>query len=164
MEKDTRLINIYLKIHHKRTLTIEDLDYLAQYDPECFEKTCKNVVYNIPETKPIMLPEITEVVQRDGGQESLQKGMPEPEEESRQKDEMKSGPDTEVPEWQNIEKVLENLKNLEMHDFPIADVDAEKVKSLLGNLYMELLFPHNDDYPFFIMTNDVPPSAFDKRA
>ena len=58
VEKNTRLINIYLKIHHKKTLTINDLNYLAQYDPECFEKTCKNVVYNIPEAKPIMIPEI----------------------------------------------------------------------------------------------------------
>ena len=37
MEKDTRLINIYLKIHHKRSLTISDLSYLAQYDPECLQ-------------------------------------------------------------------------------------------------------------------------------
>ena len=47
MEKDTHLVNIYLKIHNKRSLTIDDLRYLAKYDPECFEKTCKNVVYNI---------------------------------------------------------------------------------------------------------------------
>lgn len=147
MEKDTRLINIYLKIHHKRALTIEDLNYLAQYDPECFEKTCKNVVYNIPETKPIMLPEITEVSQE-----------PEPLRKEEQEAEQA------VPEWQNIEKVLENLKHLEMEEFPITDIDADKVKSLLGNLYMELLFPHNDKYPFMIMTTDTTASVFDKRA
>ena len=56
MGKDTRLVNIYLKIHHKQPLTMDDLAYLAEYAPECFEKTCKNVVYNIPETKPIMEP------------------------------------------------------------------------------------------------------------
>ena len=66
MEKDTRLINIYLKIHHKRTLTIDDLNYLAEYDPECFKKTCKNVVYNIPETKPIMIPDALKPVRRKG--------------------------------------------------------------------------------------------------
>lgn len=147
MEKDTRLINIYLKIHHKRALTIEDLNYLAQYDPECFEKTCKNVVYNIPETKPIMLPEITEVSQ-------------EPEPLRKEEQEIEQA----VPEWQNIEKVLENLKHLEMEEFPITDIDADKVKSLLGNLYMELLFPHNDKYPFMIMTTDTTASVFDKRA
>lgn len=147
MEKNTRLINIYLKIHHKRTLTIEDLNYLAQYDPECFEKTCKNVVYNIPETKPIMLPEITE---------------PSQDSKPSQKEEPKLEP--EIPEWQSIERVLENLKHLETHDFPVADIDAERVKSLLGNLYMELLFPHNDNYPFMTMTDDINIPSFDKRA
>ena len=44
MDKKTRLINIYLKIHQKRDLSWNDLEYLALYDPECFEKTCKNVV------------------------------------------------------------------------------------------------------------------------
>ncbi len=80
MEKDTRLINIYLKIHHKRSLTISDLSYLAQYDPECFKKTCKNVVYNIPETKPIMSPDTPEFM-RGGGKN--------PDTESAQKDERK---------------------------------------------------------------------------
>ena len=57
MEKKTELINIYLKIHQKRDLTLDDLRYLAYYDPECFEKTCKNVVYNIPQAKPVILQE-----------------------------------------------------------------------------------------------------------
>ena len=46
MQKDTYLINIYLKIHNKKVITLDDLSYLAEHDPECFEKTCKNVVYN----------------------------------------------------------------------------------------------------------------------
>ena len=169
MEKDTRLINIYLKIHHKRELTIEDLNYLAQYDPECFEKTCKNVVYNIPETKPIMLPEITEEIRknrRNAKRGISQKDVREPETEPTQKNlnKLETEVQAETPEWQNIEKVLENLKHLEMEEFPITDIDADKVKSLLGNLYMELLFPHNDEYPFMIMTSDVNASTFDKRA
>lgn len=139
MGKDTRLINIYLKIHHKRALTMNDLGYLAQYDPECFEKTCKNVVYNIPEAKPIMIPDIPETA----------KDEPEPAEKEF--------------EWPGIEKVLENLKHLEMHEFPIANIDAEKVKSLLGNLYMELLFPHNDNALFMNMADDVHTSSFDKK-
>ncbi len=147
MEKDTRLINIYLKIHHKKTLTMHDLDYLAQYDPECFEKTCKNVVYNIPETKPIMIPDIPELSQNP---------------ELMHKEEAMFEP--ELPEWQSIEKVLENLKQLEMNDYPVVDIDADKVKSLLGNLYMELLFPHNDDYPYMGLTDNVNTSTFDRRA
>lgn len=167
MKKDTRLINIYLKIHHKRTLTIDDLDYLAQYDPECFRKTCKNVVYNIPETKPIMVPEIPESVQRDEPiteQGSSPEGGRKP--EPSQMGEMRYGSkqEPEASDWQDIEKVLENLKQLEMNDFPVADVDADRVKDLLGNLYMELLFPHNDDYPFMDMMDQVNIPSFDKRA
>ncbi len=193
MEKDTRLINIYLKIHHKRALTIDDLNYLAQYDPECFKKTCKNVVYNIPETKPIMIPDALKPAQRKGQdpgrgssqvdgrnpkQGSLQRGktnqgigLPEGDEANQvtgslRKDETDSGL-TSTPEssdWQDIEKVLENLRHLEMHDFPVADIDADRVKDLLGNLYMELLFPHNDDYPFMNMMDQLNEPTFDKRA
>lgn len=193
MEKDTRLINIYLKIHHKRALTIDDLNYLAQYDPECFKKTCKNVVYNIPETKPIMIPDALKPAQRKGQdpgrglsqmngrnpkQGSFQRGKADqgiglPEGDgaeqgmgSLRKDETESGL-TSTPEssdWQDIEKVLENLRHLEMHDFPVADIDADRVKDLLGNLYMELLFPHNDDYPFMNMMDQLNEPTFDKRA
>lgn len=149
MEKDTRLINIYLKIHRKETLTMHDLGYLAQFDPECFEKTCKNVVYNIPETKPIMVPEAAEALQNPA---------------SPHKEDAELEPAQEYSEWQNIEKVLENLKHLEMHQFPVVDIDAEKIKSLLGNLYMEMLFPHNDRYPFMNLEDSMNGSVFDKRA
>lgn len=137
MEKDTHLVNIYLKIHNKKTLTMDDLAYLAQYAPECFEKTCKNVVYNIPESKPVMEPAAVE-------------------------------PSTDetviaTSDTQNIEDILENLKRLEKNDFPIADIDADEVKSLLGNLYMELLFPHNDKDTFMDMTSDGRTSLFDKK-
>ena len=44
------------------------------------------------------------------------------------------------------------------------DVDAEKVKSLLGNLYMELLFPHNDQDTFMDMTINASTPLFDKKA
>lgn len=137
MGKDTHLVNIYLKIHNKQTLTMDDLRYLAQYSPECFEKTCKNVVYNIPETKTIM--EAT-------GSEALEvETRPEP------------------AEQQNIEQILENIKRLETNDFPVSSVDADEVKSLLGNLYMELLFPHNDKDTFFNMANNGDYPSFDKR-
>lgn len=138
MGKDTRLVNIYLKIHNKRPLTMDDLGYLAEYAPECFEKTCQNVVYNIPETKPIM----------------------EPVEREAQEEEAKPQP-VEPP---GIEQVLENLKRMEMNDFPVADIDVDKVKSLLGNLYMELLFPHNDKDTFMNMANHGNTSSFDKKA
>lgn len=138
MGKDTRLVNIYLKIHQKRTLTMDELGYLAEYDPECFAKTCKNVVYNIPETKPIM-------------------EVPAPQDSNDDKK-------TELSERQNIEKILENLKRLEMNDYPVSSVDTDRVKSLLGNLYMELLFPHNDQEAFMDMTGLESGSLFDKKA
>ena len=140
MEKDTHLVNIYLKIHNKQTITMDDLRYLAQYAPECFEKTCRNVVLNVPETKPIMEPNTAAV------------------------------PITSVPEQkqalseqQNIEMVLENLKRLEANDFPVANISAGEVKSLLGNLYMELLFPHNDKDTFFNVAGTGGTSGSDAR-
>lgn len=138
MEKDTRLINIYLKIHNKKILTMEDLGYLAEYDPECFEKTCKNVVYNMPEIKTIMEPAVSEPVHEE----------PKPEPSERQK----------------IERILENLKRMEIDDFSVANIDTDKVKGLLGNLYMELLFPHNDEYAFIDAADNENISLFDKKA
>lgn len=138
MGKDTRLVNIYLKIHHKQTLTMDDLGYLAEYDPECFAKTCKNVIYNIPETKPLMEPPVP---------------MPS-DDQTRPK----------PSERQNIEKILENLKRLEMREIPYSSANADRVKNLLGNLYMELLFPHNDEESFINMAGSENGSLFDKKA
>ena len=138
MGKDTRLINIYLKIHNKKTLTMDDLAYLAEFDPECFAKTCKNVVYNIPETKSIMEPIASASTYNETELESS--------------------------EQQNIEKILENLKRLELNDFPVTNIDVGKVKSLLGNLYMELLFPHNDKETFIKMPDSEITPSFDKKA
>ncbi|MBQ6806342.1 MAG: hypothetical protein IJO97_02790 [Lachnospiraceae bacterium] len=141
MGKDTRLVNIYLKIHHKKPLTMDDLAYLAKYAPECFEKTCKNVVYNFPEAKPIMEPAHAKV----------------------QKEEVKEETKQETLEQQHIEKVLDNLKRLEIDDFPVNEIDADKLKNLLGNLYMEMLFPHNDRDTFMNMSGSESKSLFDKK-
>jgi len=137
MAKDPRLLNIYLKIHNKRSLTMDDLQYLAIYSPECFEKTCKNVVYNIPKTKPIMAPAISNPQPIQWKKEPV------------------------CP--QDIESVLENLKRLEANEFPIKDIDVNEVKNLLGNLYMELLYPHNDKDRFLDMPSNGNTSIFDKK-
>ena len=68
MGKDTRLVNIYIKIHNKRTLTMEDLKYLSKYDPECFEKTCKNIVYKMPEAKEVLQPKKSQDGETSAGQ------------------------------------------------------------------------------------------------
>ncbi|MBE5866352.1 MAG: hypothetical protein E7292_09115 [Lachnospiraceae bacterium] len=138
MEKDNFLLNIYLKIHNKRPITMDDLRYLAQYDPECFEKTCKNVVYNLPETKPIMEPATTAP--------------------------LKNGPAPQPTESFNVRAILENLKQLETDEYFFVNVDADRVKNLLGNLYMELLFPHNDKDTFIHMLDEGKTSSFDMKA
>lgn len=144
MRKDTHLVNIYLKIHNKKTLTLDDLRYLAKYAPDCFEKTCKNVVYNIPEAKPVMEP--GEPVARESAEkETAQKALQLP----------------AISERHNIERVLENIKQLEARELPQVGVDAEEVKSLLGNLYMELLFPHNDKDTFFDTTKEGAATSID---
>lgn len=133
MEQKTRLINIYLKIHQKRDLSWDDLEYLARFDPECFEKTCKNVVYNIPQAKPVILQE-------------------------NKKEEKKTAPEKlESNTMENrfsIEQALKNLRSVEIKQIPVVDLDVERVKNLLGNLYMELLFPHNDKDSFFSAEED----------
>lgn len=149
MGKDTRLVNIYLKIHNKKLLTMDDLAYLAKYAPECFEKTCKNVVYNFPEAKAIMEPTETKVQKEEV--------KPEMQQETKQETTQ------EMFGQQNIEKVLENLKRLEIDDFPVNDIDADKLKNLLGNLYMEMLFPHNDRDTFMNMAGGESKSLFDKK-
>lgn len=137
--KDTRLINIYLKIHNKKTLILDDLRYLAKYAPDCFEKTCHNLVYNAPEAKKIMEPVVT--------QEPVQQEVEKPQPTERQR----------------IELVLDNLKFLEAKDFMVADIDVNKVKNLLGSLYMELMFPHNDKDTFLEMAPEETISSFDAK-
>ena len=139
MEKNMELINIYIKIHQKKDLSFDDLKYLAQFDPECFEKTCHNVVYNIPQAKPVLLPEI----KNDKNVET---------ETSTQM------------ERKFVDYILEKLKHLERKQIPPMEVDAERVKNLLGNLYMELLFPHNDKDTFFAPDYEEKGVRFDKKA
>lgn len=154
MEKDTRLINIYLKIHNKRSITLEDLRYLAQHDPECFEKTCKNVVYNLPKSKPIVDPKQSESAVGMNGAETV----------GTQFDAAAEADLWDAPSKFDARKVLRNLKKMEIGETLFADVDLEQVKNLLGNLYMELLFPHNDEEESFfeMMSEEIP--RFDSKA
>ncbi len=139
-KKDTLLVNIYLKLHNKRPITMDDLRYLAQYDPECFEKTCQNVVYNLPETKPIMEPSAPETHY------------------------VEPLPQAKPTETFNALAILNNLRQLEVNDYLFSNVDADKVKNLLGNLYMELLFPHNDKDTFFDVWEEETTHRFDQKA
>ena len=136
MGKDARLVEIYMKIHHKRAITLDDLAYLAQYAPECFEKTCENLVGKFPETKPIMEPQVHEP----------------PKEEH-----------ATPPEQHNIKRILNNLRRLEANEYIVKDVNVEEVKSLLGNLYMELLFLHSDKETFMSMAGSKDTSLVDYK-
>lgn len=72
-------------------------------------------------------------------------------------------PKPELSDWQEIDIILDKLKRLEANDFPDISIDSETVKSLLGNLYMELLFPHDDKYNFMDITDTENASIFDRK-
>lgn len=137
MGKDARLVEIYLKIHHKRAITLDDLAYLAKYAPECFEKTCEHLVGKFPETKPIMESPVTEPIKEET--------------------------ETALPEQLNIKRILNNLRRMEANEYYVNNVDVNEVKNLLGNLYMELLLLHSDKETFMSMAGNSETSLFDKK-
>lgn len=148
MGKNARLADIYIKIYNKRPLTMDDLNFLSKYDPECFAKTCQNLVYNIPETKELMHQD-----EPDG--EKPQKHLPA----------VIEAPAGErlVVKKENMEMLLTNLKKIETREIFVQEVKAEKVKNLLGSLYMEMLFPHNDREQYFAMEKEQEESKFNKK-
>lgn len=146
MEKNVRLANIYIKLHNKKQLTFDDMAFLAKYDRECFEKTCQNVFYKKPETKKALLgdeqkiPE-TQLFGDGNGQPARLRQMEKPRQISYDlRDE--------------VETVLARLRTIEREELPLQDVDAAKVRNLIGSLYMELLFPHNDREQYFDMSEE----------
>ena len=146
MAKDMHLVNIYLKIHNKRPITMDDLRYLAKYSPECFEKTCKNVVYNRPDTKSVMEPNYATTAQTlQTSSEVSASTVPQPTHMDLSADKMA------FSEHENITQILRNIALLETDAYPVSNLNAGEVRDLLGNLYMELLFPHNDRDTFFDM-------------
>ena len=149
MGKNARLADIYIKIYNKKPLMWEDMKFLAVYDPECFEKTCRNLIFNIPETEKLM---------QETEQEPAEEHIPQLPEV------LPALPKNPVlSDRDRIELVLENLKKMERDEFGVQEVSVEKVKNLLGNLYMELLFPHNDRDKYFQFENHDS-SIFNKKA
>lgn len=148
MGKNVRLADIYIKIYNKRPLTMEDLTFLSKYDPECFAKTCENLVYNIPETRELM--------------RSKEKTEEKPKELPAERREEPVGEQV-LPKKENMELLLENLRKMEMKEISVQEVKAEKVKNLLGSLYMEKLFPHNDRDQYFEMEENEETSIFNKK-
>lgn len=209
MGKDTRLVNIYIKIHNKRNLTIEDLNYLSRYDPECFEKTCRNVVYNVPDAKEVLQPGLGQeeqvswgnrgmqdlqqmgqgsqengrmqlgqeggkMQQAGQGQKEMQAGRgkegmqqtgqeQEGREDNQGEEKKKDLFAPEKADKKQIEAALSNLKQMEQEGLPVGEMDVDTVKNLLGNLYMEMLFPHNGRTRFFNMEDQEYRSVFNKK-
>ena len=106
MENKIRLADIYIKIYNKRSLTMDDLTFLAKYDPECFAKTCQNLVYNIPETKELLKPEETKKEVKENLSEETEVPTGEP----------------VVLKRESMEQILDNLRKMDMKELPIQEV------------------------------------------
>ena len=153
MQKNIRLADIYIKIYNKQPLFMEDLAFLAKYDRECFEKTCNNLIYNIPEAKELLKPKPGQ------GQGKPAKAAEEEAEESIGQESQETHEETKP----QISTLLDNLKKMEWQKMPIPNLDAGKVKNLLGSLYMEMLFPHNGKYRYFNLEEGNDKSVFNKK-
>ena len=64
---------------------------------------------------------------------------------------------------ENMELLLDNLRKMETKEISVQEVKADKVKNLLGSLYMEMLFPHNDKNQYFEMEERKESSVFNKK-
>lgn len=152
--KDLKLVNIYLKIHNKKVLTMDDLAYLAEYNPECFKKTCDNLIYKMPETKPLVKP--------PEGTSALQKKQDMAADDKRNPFEM-----TAEERLQNERMILqffESLKKIKANKIStLQNVDVAQVKELVGNLFMENLFPHNGLQGYFELYEEEPATGFNVR-
>lgn len=69
----------------------------------------------------------------------------------------------EKADKKQIEAALSNLKQMEQEGLPVGEMDVDTVKNLLGNLYMEMLFPHNGRTRFFNMEDQEYRSVFNKK-
>ena len=140
MEKNARLANIYIKIYNKQTLTMDDIAFLAKYDPECFTKTCQNLVYDMPETNELMTQEPEEIIMEE--EEPVKKDV--------------------ISQEEHINLLLQNLRNMKLEEVQAKNLDPVRVQNLLGSLYMEMLFPHNDKDKYFEMKTSED-SKFNKK-
>ena len=68
-----------------------------------------------------------------------------------------------TPDKEQMEAALANLKQMEEESLPIGEIDVNMVKNLLGNLYMEMLFPHTGRAKFFSMEDQEYLSVFNKK-
>ena len=192
MDKDMRLVNIYIKIHNKETLTLDDLQYLAAYNPECFRKTCDNLVYNLPQSKPLLdsdpllkknrrtvetkteqpiskEPVFKEPMLKETVSSEAASQEPAPKEVTNSEEKVYNPFEPTEEEMQMrelfISEFLQNLRKMENSEVNVVqNVDLEEVKDLVGNLYMEMLFPHSGMPRFFEMYEKDDAPSFDRLA
>lgn len=158
MAENVRLADIYIKIYNKRAITMDDLAFLAKYDPECFEKTCHNLVYNEPEAKKLMKTK-SPVKQEEPPAEADVKDT---------REEVSTGVDLYArmkleEQAEKIDTLFENLKKMEGQEIELQKLSFDNVKHLLGSLFMEKLFPHNDRDRSFDIFDDEQYSTFNKK-
>lgn len=151
-EKNIKLTNIYLRIHHRKSLTMDDLAYLAKHNPVCFKMTCDKLLQRMPETKALVTP--------------VEK-TPAPEIKKGKTQELKRTPFEVIAEEKLrsehvIRQVIRGLKNIENGGFDaLQGINAAQVKELLGELLFENLFSNNVMPGYFEMLPEGSKSAFD---
>lgn len=154
-DKDMRLVNIYIKIHNKKPLLMDDLAYLAQYNPECFKKTCDNLIYNIPEAKTLVEPPVDTPKQEQDQNALEETGI----------DLFRISEEERAQMEASIAQFLENLKSMEAREVnTLQSVDVAQVKDLVGNLYMEKMFPHSGMPEYFEIHKQESAPTFNVRA
>ena len=159
-DKDMRLVNIYIKIHNKKPLLMDDLAYLAKYNPECFKKTCDNLIYNIPEAKRLVEPIGDAPVDDEPKQEQDRDVL-----EETGIDLFRISEEERAQMEASIAQFLENLKNMEAREVDtLQSVDVAQVKDLVGNLYMEKMFPHSGMPEYFEIHRQETEPTFNARA
>ena len=106
-------------------------------------------IYN---KQPLMMEDLVFLAKYD--RECFEKGKEE------------SAPEAPVlqEEAPGIRALLDNLKRMEWEELKVQSLDADHVKSLLGSLYMELLFPHNDKCRYFQLEEQSDCSIFNRKA
>lgn len=130
---------------------MDDLVFLAKYDRECFEKTCQNVLYNLPESKPLM-QKTSEQEESDRAARMAATFPPA----------YMTPPQKTYSSKDQVETVLARLRKLEAEELLVQNVNAEQVKTLIGSLFMEQLFPHDDRMQYFDM-QEGETSIFNKK-
>lgn len=132
-QKDLKLVDIYIRIHNRQVLTMDDLAYLAKYNPVCFKKTCDNLIYKKQETKvtektAAEIPEKTIVarVRRNTSPKTGRSSFEVTAEDKLQNNRV-------------MEQLMESFKKIESGGFgrvsTLQNIDMSQMQELLGDLF-----------------------------